>query len=106
MMSKKTSKIEVMNINFSLPDPLDSGYDLATPLAHTKNIHKTEYNSSLKIIQMIKPSNIILLNVPNNATFRGYQAEIPRLFTRQVSAESKKVNIFDINAKKNCYLSF
>jgi hypothetical protein len=56
---------------------------------------------------MIKPSNIILLNVPNAATFRGYQNEIPRLFAGQdSSSEGKKVNLFDINAKKNCYLSF
>ena len=55
---------------------------------------------------MIKPSNIILLNVPNAATFRGYQAEIPKLFARQGSSEGRKVNLFDINAKKNCYLSF
>ena len=74
MMSKKTAKIEVMNINFALPDPLEGNVDLATPIAHAKNIHKTEYNSSLKIIQMIKPTNIILLNVPNQATYRGYQS--------------------------------
>lgn len=105
-MSKKTAKIEVMNINFALPDPLDSGIELATPLAHAKNIHKTEYNSSLKIIQLIRPTNVILLNVPNQATFRGYQAEIPRLFSSQAGAPSRKVNVFDINAKRNCYLSF
>jgi hypothetical protein len=40
-MSKKTAKIEIMNICFSLPEPNDIGVDLPTPLAHTKNIHKT-----------------------------------------------------------------
>lgn len=94
-----------MNICFKLPETLENGIELAMPFAQTKNIHKTEYNSSLKIIQMIKPSNIILLNVPNNGTFRGYQAQIPRLFSFQ-NNEGKKVNVFDINAKKNCYLSF
>lgn len=69
-----------MNINFALPDPLDAGVELATPLAHVRNIHKTEYNSSLKIIQLIRPANILLLNVPNQPTFRAYTAEVPRLF--------------------------
>lgn len=93
-----------MNICFSLPETDDDSIDLAMPIAHTKNIHKTEYNSSLKIIQMIKPKNIILLNVPNASTFRAYNNDIPKLFARQDN--SNKCSLFDINAKKYCYLLF
>lgn len=80
MMSKKTSKIEIMNICFQLPDETSTPIAIP-PYSILKNVHKTEYHSSLKIFRLLAPANIVLLNVPNPSTFRSYQIDVPKLFS-------------------------
>lgn len=93
-----------MNICFQLPDEATTPIPIP-PYAVLKNVHRTEYHSSLKIFRLLAPANIVLLNVPNPSTFRSYQIDVPKLFSAGPSME-RRINIFDLNAKKNCYLSF
>jgi hypothetical protein len=68
-----------MNISFELPPESEH-------LAYTRgdfiitNAHKTEYLSSLRIIQLIRPQDIILVNVPAGALFSSYQQDVSRIF--------------------------
>jgi hypothetical protein len=77
-LSKKQSKIEVMNISFELPP--ESDLPVARGDFILTNVHKTEYLSSLRIIQLIRPQDIILVNVPAGQLFANYQQDVSRIF--------------------------
>jgi hypothetical protein len=66
-----------------------------------RSFYLTEYTSSLTIIKMLNPSDIIFVNLPpNSRLFNQYQADI----TPQISR--KKINVYDSDAKKLRYLSY
>jgi len=101
MLSKKQSKVEVMNISFDLPTttkiPLKYN-ELSTSL---RNFYLTEYTSSMTVIQLLNPKDIIFVNLPPNSSrlFNQYQTDINSQFPR-------KVMVYDSNIKKICYLSY
>ena len=78
-LSKKQSKIEVMNISFELPPESDQPPSTRGDFIIT-NVHKTQYLSSLRVIQLIRPQDIILVNVPVGPLFSNYQQDVSRIF--------------------------
>jgi len=78
-LNKKQSKIEVMNISFELPPETEQSVYSRGDFIIT-NVHKTEYLSSLRIIQLIRPQDIILVNVPAGPLFSSYQQDVSRIF--------------------------
>ena len=95
-----------MNIHFELPSEHNNLSHF--PITNfADNIYKTEFESSLKLIQLIGPNNIIFVNTPpNSSTFRNYQNNIDQFANSygDVGHKGKRVRLFDSNVKKNCYL--
>ena len=99
-MSKKQSKVEVMNIRFDLPPPSETNKVEPKQLSKTvKNFHKTEFLSSLRVIKHIKPKDIVFVNMPGpsnmpNRLMNSYQMEFSQF------KNEKKMNVFNSSEKR------
>lgn len=91
-----------MNIRFDLPSPADIPYREPLQLsASVRNFHKTEYKSSLRVINHIKPKDIIFVNMPLQGNLlSSYLADFSNF------KDQRKISAFDSNVKKLCYLSY
>lgn len=90
-----------MNISFDLPSSNKNALNYTELSPSLRNFYLTEYTSSMTIIKMLNPKDIIFVNLPPNSSrlFNQYQADIQAQFPR-------KVMVYDINARKICYLSY
>ena len=99
MLTKKQSKVEVMNISFELPREvvplkyreLNSGF---------RDFYKTDYHSSLKICQVVKANDVVYVNLPSKELFREYQRDTSKFRT------DSRMLILDSNERRFCYLSY
>ena len=65
MLNKKQSKVEVMNISFDIPSlAIYKPIACPEPNRAMKGFHTPEYSSSMRVIKIIKPKDIIFVNLP------------------------------------------
>jgi hypothetical protein len=66
-----------------------------------KSFHHTEFQSSLRVINYIKPKDIIFVNMPRTGNLlNNYQFNLAQF------KDQRKVTAYDSNVKKLTYLSY
>lgn len=94
-----------MNIRFDVPALAETGPVQPRQLSKgVRNFHKTEYRSSLRVIHLIQPKDIVFVNMPGQGAggrlLSTYQADFG-----QFGGQSK-ISAFNSSEKKECYFSY